>query len=892
MSRESSKDLTVTDTGLSRRDFMIGVGTAGGGLAISVTVGTGLGLHANDAQAVTEQGEISAWVYIRPDDTVLIRIVRAESGQGTLTGLAQLVAEELECDWVRVNVEYPTPSESLARNRPWGSFTTVGSRSIRDSQDYLRRGGAVARALLVQAAARAWGVPIEECAVHRGVITHTPSNRKTVYGRVAYAASLLPAPKPESIQLKDPKNWKLLGQRMLRLDTFLKTNGGQDYATDLNFKDIYHAAIKVCPVAGGRVKRLEPKEAQERPGVQRVLRIGNNAVAVVANSWWRAQSVLDQMSIEWDHGPNVNVQQSDIEARLRAALSDTPTSTGHHHGGAPAAVVKDIHESDRRVDAVYSYPAQHHATMEPMSATARWTRTGCIVWAPTQDAEAALVAVAAVAELPIDKCEFHRLVPGGSFGRRAYHDVIVQAVQIARNLPGSVIKLAWSREEDMLNGPIHPPSMARLSASLSRNGAPRGLHLRIAGSPITLPRNPYDPPNAYAQPRAFYMGLLPETTALPDPTVFDLKDGAKDSKPLAAPEAAPVAPAASTTPSAVAPMPTPAAAPTPEPPAEPPKQGGFFSFLFGGKKDSKTETPATDQATVSARTDKPETAMAPAPAQAPVTATPAQSSSADNSQSTTPLPRTTGPVTPAQASALLTRNDSACGYRFDQLLIDHVQRDLHVPTGWWRGAHLNPNTFYLESFIDEVAVASTQDPLSLRRALLAGNTRRLAVLDAVARQVGWGKPAPAGVHRGLAQVMGMGSYLAACAEVSVSQDASTKGRLKIHRFVVAIDCGHAVNPQQIEAQVESSLAFGLSAALYGKISFQNGAVQQQNLDRYHVLRLADMPPVQTIVMPSGGFWGGVSEPATALAAPALCNAIFAATGKRIRELPLNNQLSS
>jgi isoquinoline 1-oxidoreductase beta subunit len=249
-------------------------------------------------------------------------------------------------------------------------------------------------------------------------------------------------------------------------------------------------------------------------------------------------------------------------------------------------------------------------------------------------------------------------------------------------------------------------------------------------------------------------------------------------------------------------------------------------------------------------------------------------------------------VAPAQASALLTANDSACGYRFDQLLIDHVQRDLHAPTGWWRGAHLNPNTFYLESFIDEIAAANAQDPLTLRRTLLAGHPRRLAVLDAVARQVGWGKAAPAGVHRGLAQVMGMGSYLAACAEVSVSQEASSKGRLKIHRFVVAIDCGHAVNPQQIEAQVESSLAFGLSAALYGKISFQNGAVQQQNLDRYHVLRLADMPPVQTIVMPSGGFWGGVSEPATALTAPALCNAVFAASGRRIRELPLNNQLST
>lgn len=878
MSQASTQERTTTGAELSRRDFLVTVGSAGGGLAVSVTVGAGLGLHAPEANAVTEQGEVNAWVYIRPDDSVLIRIVRAESGQGTLTGLAQLVAEELECDWVRVSVEYPTPSESLARNRAWGSFSTVGSRSIRDSQEPLRRGGAVARTLLVQAAARAWGVPMEECAVHRGVITHTPSNRKTVYGRVAYAASQLSAPKPESIPLKDPRNWKLLGQRMLRLDTFLKTNGAQDYATDLNFKDIYHAAIKVCPVPGGRLKRFEAKEAQERPGVQRVLRIGNNAVAVVANQWWRAHSALDAMTIEWDYGPNANVQQADIETKLRTALSDTPTSTGHHHGGAPAAIVKDIHDTDRRVEAIYSYPAQHHATMEPMSATARWTRTGCIVWAPTQDAEAALAAVAAVAELPIDKCEFHRLVPGGSFGRRAYHDVIVQAVQIARNLPGSVIKLAWSREEDMQHGPIHPPSMAKLSASLSRSGMPRGVHLRIAGAPVTLPRSPYDPPTPYAAQRAYYLGLLPDAAALPDPSALEAKDGAKDNKqPAPAAEAAAPQPPQGMTPGATSPS---EPAPAPEAPPEAPKRGGFFSFLFGGRKESQPEAAAPAPAPTAPVTGTTESVVEPLPA--PSTPTPITSS----------LPRTTGPVAPAQATALLTANDSACGYRFDQLLIDHVQRDLHAPTGWWRGAHLNPNTFYLESFIDEIAATSGQDPLALRRALLAGQARRLAVLDAVARQVGWGKPAPARVHRGLAQVMGMGSYLAACAEVSVSQDANSRGRLKIHRVVVAIDCGHAVNPQQIEAQVESSLAFGLSAALYGKISFQNGAIQQQNLDRYHVLRLADMPPVQTIVMPSGGFWGGVSEPATALAAPALCNAVFAATGKRIRELPLANQLGT
>jgi isoquinoline 1-oxidoreductase beta subunit len=229
--------------------------------------------------------------------------------------------------------------------------------------------------------------------------------------------------------------------------------------------------------------------------------------------------------------------------------------------------------------------------------------------------------------------------------------------------------------------------------------------------------------------------------------------------------------------------------------------------------------------------------------------------------------------------------EASIGYGVPHLLIDHAMRNPTVPPGFWRGVNLNQNTIYLECFIDELAHATKQDPLALRRKLMAKHPKHLAVLEAAAKGAGWGTPAPAGVYRGLAQTMGFGSYVAACAEVSVSAD----GELKIHRIVAATDPGHAVNPQQIAMQVEGSFVYGLSAALFGECTLKNGRIEQSNFDTYPVLRLAQMPKVETILMPSGGFWGGVGEPTIAVAAPAVLNAIFAATGVRIRELPLKNQ---
>ncbi len=715
-----------TPTGLDRRSF----------LQVTASAGLALGLHLPlGAQAQTGAAEINVWVVVQPDDRVIIRIARSEMGQGTLTGLAQLVAEELDCDWARVTTEYPTPGQNLARGRAWGNFSTGGSRGIRESHDYVRKGGAAARLMLVQAAAAAWQVPAAECRAAQSVITHLPSGRRVSYGQVAAAAGKLPV--PETVPLKDPKDWKLAGKRLARLDTADKVTGQQVYGADLKLPGMLNAAIKDCPVFGGTVKRFDAAAIARRPGVKKVLQVGDSAVAVVADTWWRAKTALDALTIEWDYGPNAAVSQTDIRSMVQGGLDSAvaATSVGNSNGDAAAA----ISAAPRRIEAIYSYPHQNHATMEPMNATARWTPGHCEVWVPTQNGEAALAAAAEASGLPATQCEVYKLYLGGGFGRRGRSDFVTQAVQLAKTMPGTPVKLVWSREEDMQHCFYHPITSARLTAGLDANGEISGLHLRISGQSIL----------ATVAPQA-------------------MRDG-KDM------------------------------------------------VVYQGLSPS-------------------------------------------------------GP-------------EASIGYSFPNLLIDHAMRNPHVPAGFWRGVNLNQNAIYLECFLDEIAHATGQDPLALRRKLMANHPKHLAVLNAVAQRVGWGTPAPAGVYRGLAQTMGFGSYVAACAEVSVSAE----GKLKIHRIVAATDPGHAVNPQQIEAQVEGSFAYGLSAALFGEITVKDGAVEQKNFDSYPVLRMADMPPVETITMPSGGFWGGVGEPTIAVAAPAVLNAIFAATGKRIRTLPIRDQ---
>jgi isoquinoline 1-oxidoreductase subunit beta len=468
--------------------------------------------------------------------------------------------------------------------------------------------------------------------------------------------------------------------------------------------------------------------------------VGDNALAVVADTWWRAKKALDALPMEWDFGANAKVQQADIQALLKGGLDAEQAAVGHSKGDVKTALAG----AARTVQSVYSYPFQNHATMEPMNATAKWTAERCEVWTPTQNGEAALAATSEAAGLPQTQCEVYKIHLGGGFGRRgATHDWVTQAVQIAKQMPGTPIKLLWSREEDMTQGKYHPITQCKLTAGLDDKGELTALHMRISGQSILA-------------------SLFPQ----------NVKDG-KDP------------------------------------------------VVFQGLNDGGGE--------------------------------------------------------------------AMIGYTVPNLLVDHAMRNPHVPPGFWRGVNLNQNAIYLECFIDEIAHATQTDPLVLRQKLMAKHPKHLAVLNAAAARAGWGKPAPdvngQKVFRGLCQTHGFGSYVAACAEVSVSAD----GALKVHRIVAATDSGHAVNPQQIEAQVEGSFVYGLSAALFGECTVKDGRIEQRNFDSYRPLRMDQMPKVETIVMPSGGFWGGVGEPTIAVAAPAVLNAIFAATGKRIRDLPVKQQ---
>jgi len=719
---------------MNRRKFILrSAAAAGGGLALGFNLPFGLSSAA--AQAAAAAGaEINAWVFVKPNDTCVIRIARSEMGQGTLTGLAQLVVEELECDWKKVATEQFTAGQNLARKRVWGEMSTGGSRGIRISQDYVRRGGAAARMMLLQAAADQWNVPVGEVTVANGVITHAASQRSTTYGKVAGAAARLTPPDPKSIQLRDPKEWKIAGRPMKRLDTADKLNGTKIYSIDLKLPGMLHAAVKACPVFGGKLVSYDESKLSGRPGVHRVVKVNDSTVGVVANTWWRAKTALDALPIVWDEGAGATQSSATIAARLKEGL----TASGEPLAGwQEGDALKAIEGAAKKVEAVYSTPFLAHATMEPMNATAKVTPDRVEVWVPTQNAEASLAAATEEAGLPLDRGEVYKLDLGGGFGRRGgTQDYTRQAVAIAKQFPGVPVKLIWTREEDQAHDFYRPISQCKLSAGVDESGKLVGLHIRVSGQSI----------NAFLNPQG-------------------IKDG-KDMRQL---------------------------------------QG---------------------------------------------------------------LSKEPG--------------DAQFGYSVPNLLIEYAMRNTHVPVGPWRGVNTNQNGVYLECFMDEVARAAGQDPLEFRRALMASHPKHLAVLNAAADKAGWGKPLPAGVHRGIAQFMGYGSYSAAVAELSVSD----KGQVRVHRMVLALNCGHAVNPDQIAAQVEGSVAYGLTATLYGECSVENGRMVESNFHNYPIMRLAEMPKVETVIVPSYDFWGGVGEPTISVVAPSVMNAIYAATGKPVRSLPL------
>ena len=725
----------------SRRDFIIKGTMLGGGLMLGVgaipEAVFAQAAGAYDPNTPTRYGdaEVNAWVSIKPDDTVYIRIARSEMGQGTRTGLAQLVTEELECDWKKVKTQSATPGQSLTRKRVWGEHGTGGSRGIRTSEDYVRRGAAAARIMLVQAAANQWNVPVNELKVDKGVITHAPSGRKTTYGKVAELASTLTPPDPKSITLKDPRTWKVAGQPYARLDTADKVNGSKIYGTDLKLPGMLCASIKSCPVFGGKLVSYDDAKISKMRGVKGVVKIDDSTVAVVADTWWHANTALNALPIVWDEGKGANTSQDSINKMLRDGLDEQGDFWQRKVGDAPEV----IKSSTKKVEAIYFTPFRAHVTMEPMNSTVKISGNRAEAWVPTQNAEGSHAALSEATGLPLENCEIYKLDSGCGLGRRgATQDFVTFAAKVAQKFPGIPVKVIWSREEDMTHDFYHPIAMAKMTAGLDATGNVTGMHIKVAGQSI----------NARAAPQMIING--------------------KDERQL---------------------------------------QGLYEK----------------------------------------------------------------GP-------------DAQLGYTFPSLLTEYVMKNTLVPVGSWRGVNTNQNGLFMECFMDECAKAAGKDPVEFRRAVMQNHPKHLGVLNAAAKKADWDRPLPAGTFRGVAQFMGYASYSACVAEVTVQNNV-----VKITRLVFALNSGHVVNPYLTREQIEGSVAMALGAIFLPEISVEKGRIKQQNLDTYPLLKLSSTPRIETVLVPTYDFWGGVGEPTICVVGPAVANAVSAAIGRPVRNFPLSKE---
>ena len=707
---------------LTRREFLKVSSAVGGGLALEFWLPAAFA--ATGGPTATE---VNAWIVIRPDDRVVIRIARSEMGQGTYTALAQLVAEELDCDWSKVSAEFASPNEHIRRNRIWGSMSTGGSQGVRSSQDYVRKAGASAREMLIAAAAAQWKVPAAECSAESGVITHAPTGRKLRYGQVAAAAAKLTP--PQDVKLRDPAQWKIAGRPLHRLDIPDKVRGKPVFAADVALPGMLHASIAQCPVFGGKLRAVDDREALKMNGVTKIVR-EEDFVAVVADNWWRANEALRKLKIDWNFSGREHADNDTIAGMLREGLGAPDLPQARKLGDAQAGLAA----AAKVVEAVYQSPYLNHATMEPQTCTAWFKPDGSLeVWTSTQNGEASMAAAAETAGLPLDKVEVHKMMLGGGFGRRGGpQDFVRQGVTIAKAMRGVPVKMMWSREEDVQHDFYRPASMVWMKAGLDAQGKVIAMHTRIACPSI--------------------MKVLM--------------------------------------------------------PASLPKDGVDFS-------------------------------------------------------------------------AVRSFNDMP--YTIASQQVDYAMRNGHVPVGFWR-APGQQNAFYRECFMDELAEKAGRDPIEFRRAMLKEGDKNRLVLEAVAKGADWGSALPPGVHRGVAVADGFGSYSAMVAEVSVGVD----GKPKVHRIVVAIDSGYVVNPDTCRAQAESNVVFGLGPILYQEINIGNGRVAESNFHDFPLPSMGEIPKVETVLVPTGGFWGGHGEPAILPLAPAVCNAIYAATGQRVRSLPLKH----
>jgi isoquinoline 1-oxidoreductase subunit beta len=703
---------------LSRREFVAAGVAAGAGLVIGFYLP-----HKGTKQEVFSP---NAYLRITPDNKVTIVCARSEMGQGVRTALPMILAEELEADWKQIEIEQAGASTL------YGDQTTGGSASIRTTWDPMRKAGAAAREMLISAAALTWAVPRSGCAAEAGRIKHAASGKSLSYGELVRKAATLPI--PTDVPLKQSKDYKIVGQRLPRMDSPSKVKGEATFGIDFRMPGIKFALLSRCPTIGGKVVSFDDKDSKKVSGVSYVGKISDSAVAVVADSVWGAMEGRRVLNVTWDDGPNKDLDSAAVTASLKEGAAKKGVNI--YSAGDMAKA------SGRHVSAEYSLPFMAHAPMEPGNCTAHYqassAKTTCELWAPTQVPQDCRDSVAAAVGLDPDQVKVNVTLMGGGFGRRLEHDYAVEAALVSKAI-NAPVKVIWTREDDMRFSTYRPVSLHQMSATLDGSGFPAALTHRIIAPSISGQKGQPGP-----------NGVDPD------------------------------------------------------------------------------------------------------------------------------LPDEAGPV-----------------YGIPNYAIEYVLTETPVPLGWMRSVYALQAAFALESFIDELAVTAGKDPLQYRLQLLKKDqdlqyfattwhtARMRGVLQLAAEKATWDKPLPAGRYRGVACFGCFASYMAEVVEISMENDAP-----RVHRVVAAVDCGQVVNPSILEQQIQGGVVYALANALRAKITIEKGRVVQGNFDDYAPLRMEETPTVEVYAVPSAEAPTGIGEPSVPPLAPALCNAIYAATKKRIRALPI------
>jgi isoquinoline 1-oxidoreductase subunit beta len=702
---------------LSRREFV--------GAGIGAAAGLVIGFYLpHKGESRKDSFSPNAYLRITPDNKITIVVARSEMGQGVRTALPMILAEELEADWKQIEIEQAGASTL------YGDQTTGGSASIRTTWDPMRKAGASAREMLISAAALTWGVSRSSCTADSGHIKHAASNRSLSYGELVGKASTLPI--PSDVTLKQSKDYKIVGQRLPRLDSLAKVKGEAIYGIDFRMPGMKYAVLARCPLIAGKVSGIDDKESKKIPGVSYVGKIGDSAVAVVADSVWSAMEGRRVLNVSWDEGPHKDLNSAAILASLKQAASKKGANL--YAAGDPGKA------SGRHISAEYVLPFMAHAPMEPGNCTANFQGSKCELWAPTQVPQDCRDSVATAIGLDPDQVKVNVTLMGGGFGRRLEHDYAVEAAQVSKAI-NAPVKVIWTREDDMRCSTYRPASLHQLSATVDGTGLPVALTHRIIAPSIT------------------------------------------------------------------------------------------------GQKGQ-------------------------------------------------PVPNNVDPDLPDEAGPV---------YGIPNYAIEYVMTETPVPLGWMRSVYALQAGFALESFIDELALAAGKDPLKYRLQLLAKDqdlayftttwhtARMRAVLQLAAEKAGWDKPLPAGHYRGIACFACFQTYMAEVVEITMENKQP-----KVHRVVAAVDCGQVVNPAILEQQIQGGVVYGLSNALRAQITIDKGRIVQGNFDDYAPLRMDEAPVVEVYAVPSQEPPTGIGEPSLPPLAPALCNAIYAATKKRIRTLPIQS----